>query len=205
MSYFVGGSGAADPFIREYRFDGFEQSPEGTFSNLDREEMGGLYSQNDGMAASGGGAGNLGQQTEEELTMIVDTSLSWDNPFINNWTEHTPSSLYTNERSKSSGATGYLLDFKDPKINAKFYNALYHAYDRGLIGRAVVGGLTGTPRRVYDPFIDNCAQAFNVAINAISKDIKVPKSHAVRPVAIEQYIKQNLMPRGFVTGMQKFK
>jgi RHS repeat-associated protein len=39
MSYFVGGSGAADPFIPEYRFDGFEQSPEGTMSNITTEDI----------------------------------------------------------------------------------------------------------------------------------------------------------------------
>jgi RHS repeat-associated protein len=39
MNYFVGGSGAGDPFITEYRTDGFEQSPEGTTSQLDNESM----------------------------------------------------------------------------------------------------------------------------------------------------------------------
>jgi|SRR5215213_1301612 len=100
---------------------------------------------------------------------------------------------------------GYLLDFKDPKINAKFYNALYHAYDRGLLGQATTGAVTGTSKRLYDPFIDNCGQPFNVAINAIREDIGVPKSNDVRPAKIENYIKQNLAPRGFVTGMQKFQ
>ena len=47
MSYFVGGSGAADPFIAEYRFDGFDQSPDGTMSNLTTEDMAGYYAQTD--------------------------------------------------------------------------------------------------------------------------------------------------------------
>jgi RHS repeat-associated protein len=59
MNYFVGGSGAADPFITEYRFDGFEMSPDGTFSHLDTQEMGGLYQQYDDAHFTPGGAGTV--------------------------------------------------------------------------------------------------------------------------------------------------
>lgn len=59
MSYFVGGSGAADPFIPEYRFDGFEQSPDGTFSNLDTEEMAGRSQHWDDRNPAPPGAGTI--------------------------------------------------------------------------------------------------------------------------------------------------
>ncbi len=39
MNYFVGGSGANDPFIKEYRVDGFDMGPEGTTSQLTSESM----------------------------------------------------------------------------------------------------------------------------------------------------------------------
>jgi RHS repeat-associated protein len=62
MSYFVGGSGAADPFIPEYRMDGFEQSPDGTFSNLNTEDMAGIYAQFDDVAS---GAATYGQKNDK--------------------------------------------------------------------------------------------------------------------------------------------
>ena len=81
MSYLVGGSGAADPFIKEYRFDGFEQSPDGTFSNLDMEDMAGIYAQWDdvssGAATYGFDSGSeANEQGQEQLnpTQLTDTT-----------------------------------------------------------------------------------------------------------------------------------
>jgi hypothetical protein len=70
MNYFVGGSGAADPFITEYRFDGFEMSPDGSSSNLDTEDMAGIYAQTDDVisgAATYGTENNAPQGGQQPL------------------------------------------------------------------------------------------------------------------------------------------
>src|SRR5947209_819637 len=110
------------------------------------------------------------------ITMQDDKSYSWQG--IMDWTKDTPSSDYTNERSKYTAGVGYILDF-GPELNDKFQNALIHAYDRTFLGG----------KHIYDPVIDNCGEAFDVAINAISKDIGVPTTHAVLPSKIKEYIK----------------
>ena len=130
---------------------------------------------------------------QDNYFMQNDQSLSWQGG--GDWTktlEHH-SSDYTNVRSQSSSGVGYILDFHDPVINAKFQDALYHAYDK-----------PGGGKRWYDPAKDNCGQAFNVAINAISKSIGVPTTHAVRPSQIGAYIQKYLKPRGFVADTKQF-
>src|SRR5437868_1333829 len=136
---------------------------------------------------------------QDNYFMQNDQSLSWQGGV--DWTktlEHH-SSDYTNVRSQSSSGVGYVLDFHDPQINVKYQDALYHAYDRS----------SGTGKRWYDPVKDNCGQAFNVAINAISKDIGVSSTKSlgsgiVRPREIGAYIQKYLKPRGFVVDTKQF-
>jgi len=151
-----------------------------------------FYSAN--MALGGSGTDNNGNlvaqqywipgagMRQDNYFMQNDQSLSWQGG--GDWTktlEHH-SSDYTNVRSQSSSGVGYVLDFHD------------HAYDRS----------SGTGKRWYDPVKDNCGQAFNVAINAISKSIGVPTTHAVRPSQIGAYIQKYLKPRGFVADTKQF-
>jgi len=119
------------------------------------------------------------------ITMQDDTSYSWDmdsgHYYNQEWTIATPSSKYTDKRSDSSEGHGYILDFGG-ELNSKFQNALLHAYDGGWFGH----------KRSYDPVSDNCGQAFNIAINAISKDIGLKPIHIVSPWEIRKYIENNL-------------
>ncbi len=119
------------------------------------------------------------------IMMQNDMSYSWDmdsGEYTNQeWTKATPSSDYADKRSKSSEGHGYILDF-GVELNTKFQNALLHAYDGGLIGQ----------KKSYDPIVDNCGQAFNKGVNAISKEIGVKPIHIVSPWAIRKYIENDL-------------
>jgi hypothetical protein len=230
MSYFVGGSGAADPFITEYRFDGFDQSPDGTFSNLDREEMAGLCQQTDDMNPVAPSAGTIDENGNfvtvsrgivsvgnlqtgvvtaysynavmviiwdpqsgtanptfmfghaSYILMQSDTSLSWQGDISKSWegwfqwTADTPSTDYTNERSKLSSGMGYVLDF-GVKANAKFQAALI-ASPKSLLSPG------------YHPILNNCARPFSIAFNAIAKDIgwEGRRPALLTPVEVKDFI-----------------
>jgi RHS repeat-associated protein len=75
MNYFVGGSGAADPFITEYRFDGFEMSPDGSASNLDTEDMAGIYAQWDDVASGAATYGTGGDAPQGEQQPLASASI----------------------------------------------------------------------------------------------------------------------------------
>ena len=109
------------------------------------------------------------------ITMQDDQSYSWQG--IAHWTQNHPSSDYTNERSKDSAGTGYILDF-GPKINEKFQNALIRAYDRPF----------GLGKRVYDPIKDNCGEAFVIAIRAIKEGHRCVSMQFLRETSGNQRI-----------------
>ena len=95
---------------------------------------------------------------------------------------------YTDKRSKDSAGRGYIFDF-GRELNEKFQKALIHAYDHAYVG--------------YNPIWINCGMAFNVAINAISKDIGVPPTGGLKaPESIKNYIQTYLMPH--VMGQKEF-
>ena len=95
----------------------------------------------------------------------------------------SPSSDYTDFRSKNSAGHGYILDF-GPELNAKFQDALLHAYDGGWFGH----------KRSYDPIKDNSGQAFNKAFKAIATDLgmKPLNPGLITPRSIEEFINNNL-------------
>jgi len=107
-----------------------------------------------------------------------DESYSWHG--LKSWTIAKPSSRYTDERSKASAGIGIVLDFGS-KLNEKFQNALKSAPESFL-------GINYP----YHPTYNNCGEPFNVAINAIRKDIGVPKSKGTFPSEIKAYIEKNL-------------
>ena len=138
-----------------------------------------------------GGVNQIGHVSY--ITMQDDVSLSWQAegaPFFNEWTKNTPSSDYTNERSKTSAGVGYILDF-GTKINDKFQKNLKSYYE-------IAGGVNGP----YNPICNNCASAFVGAMNSIRKDLGVPMIIKPSPAAIEKYIRTNLMP--YVMGIREF-
>ena len=123
------------------------------------------------------------------ITEQNDTSYSFQSPF--RWTHDQPSSKYTDARSTHTAGIGYILDFSHAgaEINAKFQKALLSAR-RGDI---------------YDPFDNNCANPFVVAINAIHKEIGTPKFTTKHmPIDVKTYIEKYLQPKNFVVGGQVF-
>jgi RHS repeat-associated protein len=123
-----------------------------------------------------------------------DQSYSWEAEDWNDWTIRSPSSIYTDERSKASEGTGYILDF-GPRINAKFQEALKNAYS--------IFGITNT---VYNPLFDNCAKAFSVAFNAIRKDIgyKGAPINLIAPADVQRFLTWNGFPRQYFVRTEKF-
>ncbi len=116
------------------------------------------------------------------IIMQDDESYSWQAQGLNEWTRNTPSSVYTDSRSTIAGGVGIVLDFKDPLINAKFQEALKGAYTSSL-------GIN-IP---YHPTYNNCAMAFNVAYDAIRKDIGGSRRlNSIRPADVYKFINENL-------------
>jgi hypothetical protein len=114
------------------------------------------------------------------ITMQDDTSYSWDGT-AGTWTqwrysERSPSSIYTDERSKESSGTGEILDFGS-QLNTKFQYAMEHAYD-------------GIP--VWDPYYHNCTYGFQIGLNAIAKDLGLDPVEFHKPSNVDAYIRQNL-------------
>jgi RHS repeat-associated protein len=116
------------------------------------------------------------------ITMQDDTSLSWDGTGGNHiWSQEysrqSPSSDYTNVRSKESAGTGYVLDFGS-KLNAKFQEAMKHAYD-GI--------------RSWDPYYHNCTYGFAVGFNAIADELHMSKKEFHNPASVQKFIKEVLL------------
>src|SRR5213079_2745122 len=65
------------------------------------------------------------------ITMQNNTSYSWPLGILHpsQLDSHSPSVRYTDLRSQDSAGVGYVLDFGS-RLNAKFQNALIHAYDK---------------------------------------------------------------------------
>jgi hypothetical protein len=121
-------------------------------------------------------------------TMQDDQSYSWpmSTLHLSQWGQESPSSNYTNTRSAESAGVGYILDFGS-RLNAKFQNALIHAYDK-----------EGGGKHIYTIWNYNCGKAFNAAINAIRGDLRgqfkvnLPESKGIKPSTIQRYIQDNL-------------
>jgi len=125
------------------------------------------------------------------ITMDDDTSYSWDGTggehyWSQKYKAQSPSSDYTNARSEESAGTGYILDF-GLALNAKFQSALKHAYD-GM--------------HTWDPYYHNCTYGFDVAFNAIAKDLGINPQSLRRPSTVETFIKNYLAP--YTMGKQEF-
>ncbi|MCW5956478.1 MAG: RHS repeat-associated core domain-containing protein [Pyrinomonadaceae bacterium] len=126
---------------------------------------------------------SLGRQ-EGHVSYIIDgISYSWqmndsDGDGKDDYLIHSNPDDYIALASKTSGATGYVLDFGSRDANEAFKKAVINAYkDRG---------------QNYDVLFNNCGAGFARAINQIRGQIGVVGNLNVRPHEHKQYITTTL-------------